>query len=315
MTKSIIRIIAGFVSAFILLSLFGCLGSSGPAGGLKIVTTIFPAYDFTKQIVRDTATVTLLIPPGQNIHTYEPSAKDIITISECNLFIYNGGESDAWVDEVLSSLDRPIPKLRMMDCVTTVYEDTLHVAEPEEGNPQKDEHVWTSPKNAIAIARGIRDAIISADHGTSYDYETQCAELVEKLSKLDADFTAFFETVPNEKKLMIFGDRFPIIYFTNDYGIEHYAAFPGCAEDTEPSPGVIAYLVDKAKEKEADTIWHVELSNTATAEMLCENIGAEPAMFHSCHGVTAAELEAGETYESLMRKNLETLRQRMGGEQ
>lgn len=314
MRHRVIRFLSAVCAVLTVLSLFGCIGSSGPSGGLKIVTTIFPAYDFTRQIVRDTATVTLLIPPGQSIHTYEPSAKDIITISECNLFIYNGGESDEWVDEVLASLDRPIPKLRMMDCVSTLYEDTLHIAEPEEGAAEKDEHVWTSPKNAVAIARGIRDAIISADHGTSYDYETQCAELVEKLTKLDADFTEFFETVPQEKKLMIFGDRFPLLYFTHDYGIEHYAAFAGCAEDTEPSPGVIAYLVDKAKEHGADTIWHVELSSTATAEMLCENIGdAEPALFHSCHSVTSEELENGETYESLMRKNLETLKQRMGG--
>ena len=166
MRKLIIRIVSSFAAILTVMSLFGCIGSSGATGGLKIVTTIFPAYDFTKQIVRDTATVTLLIPPGQNIHTYEPSAKDIITISECNLFIYNGGESEAWVDEVLASIDHPVPKLKMMDCVTTVYEDTIHIAEPEEGNPEKDEHIWTSPRNAVSIARGIRDAIILADHGT-----------------------------------------------------------------------------------------------------------------------------------------------------
>ena len=279
----------------------------------QIVATVFAAYDFARRICGDAADVSLLLPPGAESHSYEPPARDIIKISGCDLLICVGGESEAWVDSVLDSLDGQITVLRMMDCVQTVVEETVEGMENgEEHEPEEaeyDEHVWTSPKNAILIAQAIQEALSAADPDNSALYFSNRLYFVEELDALDRDFAEFFAGV--DKKLMIFGDRFPLRYFVEEYGIEYYAAFPGCSAQSEPSAATMAFLIDKVKSEGVKAVFYIEFSRHLIADSISEATGVRTALFHTCHNVTQDEMSAGVSYISLMRGNLATLREVM----
>lgn len=302
------------ILAVLLASITGCVEKNETkTGKLSIVSTIFPAYDFAKQISKEKADVTMLLPPGAESHSYEPSAQDIIKIQNCDLFIYVGGESDAWVDDILSSLDHPIKTVKMMDCVKTVTEEHVEGMEAEqeegEGTKEYDEHVWTSPKNAIKITQAIGESLSKMDGENKEFYEKNTINYVKQLNQLDADFTNFFKTVQN--KTIIFGDRYPLRYFSDTYGLTYYAAFPGCSTETEPSAATIAFLIDKVKKEKISTVFYIEFSNHRVADNIAEATGAKSAMFHTCHNVSKADLEQGATYLSLMQQNLTVLKEAM----
>ena len=295
--------------------------SDGQAGGFSIVATSFPAYDLARAVCGQAAEITLLLPPGAESHSYEPTPRDILAVEDCGLFIYLGGESDAWVETILSSLESPPETLRMIDCVDTLDEETLegmtsqghdHDHDEDHDAPalgevrEIDEHVWTAPKNAALIARAIalRAAELDAAHADTYlaaadAYDTQ-------IDALDQDFRDFFET--SGCKTLIFGDRFPLRYFAEAYGLTCYAAFPGCATQTEPSAATVAFLTEKVESEGISTVFYIEFSNHLVADSIAEAAGAKTALFHSCHNVSRQDLEDGATYLSLMRQNLETLR-------
>jgi len=292
----------------------GCgLESREDTGGLSIVATIFPGYDFARQVCGDSAEVTMLLPPGSESHSYEPSAKDIIKIQNCDLFIYVGGESDTWVENILSSIDEPVKTLRMMDCVEAVEEEIKegmdHEEEKLEEDIEYDEHVWTSPKNAVIIVEAIAAAIAGIDPENAEVYLQNPDAYVAELERLDAEFEEFFAGVEN--KVLIFGDRFPMRYFVDAYGLDYYAAFPGCASETEPSAATIAFLIDKIKTEGITTVFYIELSNHMIADSIAEATGAKTALFYTCHNVTEEQLSGGASYVSLMEENLETLREAM----
>ncbi|MFR1518001.1 MAG: metal ABC transporter substrate-binding protein [Clostridia bacterium] len=298
-----------FLTCAVILSCLAACGKAerGASGRTSVVATIFPAYDFAKHVCGEAAEVTMLLSPGSESHSYEPTAQDILKIQNCDLFLYTGGESDAWVDKILNSLDRKIPTLRMMDCVTGIEEEH----EPHEGAEAQeyDEHVWTSPVNAAKITEAIKNALCGIDGAQKELYERNAASYIADIDQLDQDFRTFFETVQN--KTMIFGDRFPLIYFTSEYGLEYYAAFPGCAEHTEPSAATIAQLIRKIKEDKISTIYYIEFSNHNIADSLADATGADTALFYTCHNVSKQQLSDGATYVSLMRENLSTLQKTM----
>jgi len=306
--------ITAVMAVALSVCLFGCASPSiqTKSDRLQVISTIFPSYDFARQVCGDAADVTMLLPPGAESHTYEPTAQDIIRIQDCDLFIYTGGESDTWVDDILSSMDKPVKTVRMMDCVDAVEEEITEgmqaeaneAGEPEE--PEYDEHVWTSPKNAVLIVQGIRDALCEVSPANADPFKNNADRYVSELDQLDADFTSFFAGVKN--KTMLFGDRFPLRYFADAYGLKYYAAFPGCSTDTEPSAATVAFLTDKAKEENLSTIFYIEFSNHLIADSIAEAAGARTALFHACHNVSKEDMEAGATYLSLMRQNLETLK-------
>lgn len=290
----------------------------GSSGKLSVISTVFPAYDFAKQICGDNADVARLLPPGSESHSYEPSAQDIIKIQNCDLFIYVGGESDVWADKILDSMDTPVNTLKMMDCVNLVEEEIVagmqdeeHDEEGEEheegGEPEYDEHVWTSPKNAGKIAEAISEAICAIDGENSEVYQENTAAYVAKLNQLDKDFTDFFAAVEN--KFLIFGDRFPFRYFADDYGIEYSAAFPGCSTETEASAQTIKNLIDIVKAENISTVFYIEFSNHIIADSIAEATDTKTALLHSCHNVSKADLESGATYISLMEQNLAVLKE------
>ena len=170
-----------------------------------------------------------------------------------------------------------------------------------------DEHVWTSPLNASAIAGQIAEVIAAADPENAEIYEENCGRYQKELLDLDAEFRNVVND--SERKLMIFGDRFPFRYFVDEYGLNYYAAFPGCAGDTEPSAATMAFLIEKVKEEGVPAVLKMELSNDDIANAIAEATGTEVRVFYSCHNLSAEDFENGETYLTMMRKNVETLKE------
>ncbi len=285
----------------------------------QIVATVFPAYDFARSAAGELADVTLLLPPGAESHSYEPTPADILRVQRCDLFIYLGGESDAWVDTILSAIEPQGDVLRMIDCVDLLEEETVEGMQGghdhEEGHDHlgevlsMDEHVWTAPRNAAAVTRiiGQRLALLDRSNGEAYAAGAEAYAL--ELEELDRDFAAFFDTLPD--RTIVFGDRFPLLYFAEAYDLDYYAAFPGCGAQTEPSAATVAFLTRKVREEGLPAVWYIEFSNHLVADSIAEAAGVETAQFHTCHNVSRADLEAGATCLSLMRANLETLREHM----
>lgn len=286
-------------------------------GGVNIVATVFPAYDFARQIAGDDGNVTLLIPPGSEAHSYEPTPQDIIRIQGCDLLVCNGGESEAWLDEILGGMDREIPAVVMLDCVDALTEEVKegmqvhgHDHDHEEHEEEYDEHVWTSPVNAQLICRAISAALCQADPAHASDYTARCTDYCAELQALDADFRG---VIANAKRhTLIFADRFPVRYFVEEYGLDYFAAFPGCADDAEPSARTVAFLIDRVREEQAPAVLYIEFSNQKMADIVCEDTGCEKLLFNSCHNVTADQLRGGVTYLELMRGNLETVKEALG---
>ena len=173
-----------------------------------------------------------------------------------------------------------------------------------------DEHVWTSPKNAAAITRLLGETLANLDPDHAGDYRTAAGDYARQLDALDEEFAGFFNGLPH--KTMVFGDRFPLRYFAEDYGLDYYAAFPGCGAQTEPSAATVAFLTEKVRGEDLPAVWYIEFSNHLVADSIAEAAETNPALFHTCHNVSQADLDAGATYLSLMEGNLETLRAVMG---
>ena len=301
----------------LLLTVTACGGDGGGEDGrLKIIAANFPGYDLTRAVTGDLAEVQLLLPPGAESHSYEPTPRDILAVQNCDLFVYLGGESDAWVDTILSSLDKPVKTLRMIDCVPTLEETPLegmeHDHDHDHGHGQVvevDEHVWTSPVNAMQIIEHIGAEIVKMDEANAEVYAANENAYLTELTALDGEIREYLATVKDP--VMVFGDRFPLRYFAEAYGITCYAAFPGCSTQTEPSAATIAYLTDLVREQKLSTVYYIEFSNHLVADSIAEATGAKTALFHSCHNVTRQQLEDGITYLTLMRGNLETLKETM----
>lgn len=289
---------------------------------LNIVTTLFPAYDFARQLAGENANVTLLVPPGSEAHSFEPTPQDIVRIENCSLLICNGGESEEWLEVVLEGLNREIPTLAMLDCVEALEEETVEgmqvVGEHDhehgendnsvhEHETEYDEHVWTSPVNACKICEAICDELCALDPDNTALYRERCDKYVRELCKLDVEFRSV--VVNGKFDTVVFADRFPVRYFVEEYGLKYYAAFPGCADDAEPSARTVAGLIDRVRDKELPAVFYIEFSNEKMADIVCEDTGCRKLLFHSCHNVSADEFEAGVTYLGLMSKNLENLKE------
>lgn len=302
------RSLALFTALITAVFLCGCSRSETPTDDrLKIVTTIFPAYDFARHIFGDKADITLLLKPGTESHSYDPSARDIVKIDGCDLFIYNGGESDAWVDNVLKTTDN-VNTLRMMSFVEALEEEELIGADEHDDHDdaEYDEHIWTSPKNAALIVDGIKSEAVKLDAVNRDFYEQNAAGYSEQILDLDCRFG---ELLANENRYFVFGDRFPLLYFFKEYDLNYYAAFPGCSSETEPSAQTVAFLTDELKKDETvNAVFCIELSNRKLAETLARENGLQTFEFHTCHNITADDLEAGESYVSLMERNYQMLK-------
>ncbi|WP_195268089.1 metal ABC transporter substrate-binding protein [Eubacterium sp. 1001713B170207_170306_E7] len=286
---------------------------------VKVVTTNFPPYDFAKQVGGENAEVTMLVPPGAESHSYEPTPQDILKIQDCDLFIYGGGDSDAWIDGILSSIDNPkMKKVAMMDCVKPVVEETVAGMEDKnnDGNDsadsnkdtvEYDEHVWLNPKNAEAIVDQIRNELdaIAPDNAAAYDQNA--IEYTHQLDDLDKRFKEMVDG--SVRKTIVVGDRFPFRYLTDAYGLKYYAAFPGCSTETEPSAATVAFLIDEVKKEKIPVVFHTELSNEKMADTIVESTGAGKRQLNACHNVTQDDFNSGKTYLDYMNENVDALRE------
>lgn len=274
---------------------------------LQIVCTSFPAYDFAREIAGDRAELTLLIKPGSEVHSYEPTPKDMIRIQESDLFICNGGESEQWAKTLVTP---ELNTIYMMDCVDTVKESTDGIYNAEDGEPELDEHVWTSPLNAIKISEEICNALCKLDTDNAEAYKTNFAAYKAQLMALDREFRQVIKN--SGKHTLVFADRFPMRYFALEYGLDCYAAFPGCSSETEPSAKTVAYLIDRVREDKIPAVLYMEFSNQKMADVICEDTGCKKLPFYSAHSVSAEQFEQGVSYLDLMRINLNSLKEALG---
>lgn len=294
-------------------------GSAGSDEKISIVATTFAPYDFARVIGGDKADVAMLLPPASESHSYEPTPQDIIKIKNCDVFIYVGGESDEWVNGILESMDTGKMKIvSLIDCVDAVEEETVEGMEPEHDHedegaadggeaPEYDEHVWTSPGNAKLIVQKISDALCETDAANAAVYEKNTSAYLVKLDQLDADFQAVVDGAV--RKTIVFGDRFPFRYFADAYGLDYFAAFPGCSTETEASAATVKFLIDKINTEHIPVVFHIELSNEKMANTISEATGAKVLLLHACHNVSKADFENGESYLSLMEKNVDALKE------
>ena len=312
------KIIAVMLALTVLFGLCGCSGADKrDSGKLKIVTTIFPPYDFARQVGGDRVELKMLVTPGGESHAYEPSPQDITEVKNCDIFICAGGESDVWTGKILDAIGmEDIVVIRMMDCVEVVEEEHVEgmaesvLGHEHEEDEEYDEHVWTSLRNAQAISQAIGEKMVELDAENAEFYRENLEEYVGRLKALDEEYGEAVQSAEN--KTLIFGDRFPFRYLFNDYGLEYYAAFPGCSTSTDVSARSVAFLINKVKDLSVPAVYYVEFSAGRVADTIGSETGAETLLFHSCHTVSKEEFEGGVTYEMLMRKNLEVLKRGLG---
>lgn len=271
---------------------------------INIVTTIFPYYDFAREVAGDKANIKLLLSPGSEPHSYDPSPSDIVAIENCDIFIYNGGESDEWVESVLSSLQNQNVKiLCMFD-----YVELLNEKNPDHTiGDEEDEHIWTSIRNAEILINVIKDEISKIDEKNSNYYLENSRKIINQLDEIDNNIKEICNSAQN--KTLVFGDRFPMIYFLNDYNLNFECAFPGCSSETEPSLKVVTHLIDFVRENEIAVVFYMDFSSGNIAKLIAEDTKAKPLRLSSCHNVTKTEFENGETYYSLMKKNYSVLKE------
>ena len=277
---------------------------------ISIVTTNFPAYDFARAVAGDKADVKMLLKPGAETHDFEPSPNDIIDIQKSDLFVYTGGESDDWVEGILTDSDAKVKTFAMMDAVETVEEEIVEgmEAEEEEGSEEEaeyDEHVWTSPKNAIKIIEKLKEELSKISPENKDVFASNTEKYTNTLSELDNKFQNIVNNA--KRKVLVFGDRFPLRYFVEDYNLEYYAAFPGCAEQSEASSKTIAFLSSKIKSEKIPVVFKIEMSSNGIAETIAKETGAKVLVFNSAHNISADDFNRGLTYAEIMEGNLEVL--------
>lgn len=289
----------------LIFPLSACTATGDMTDGLSVVVTTFPPYDFSRAVLGDGAALTMLLPPGSEAHTYDPTPGDIRKIRNADVFIYGGGESDAWMKDVLSTLDtsRTIV-LSLTEIVPLLQAESDH--DHGQNTPEYDEHVWTSPDNALLLMEAIRDAIITADPDNADRYRTAADEYMAEITALRDDFRSV--VAAKKRDLLVFADRYPFLYLSQSLGLQYYSPFAGCAHETEPGAQDVAKLIDLVKAEAIPAVFYIEFSNRRLADAVAEATGCETLLFHSCHSVSREELEGGVTYVSLMRQNLENLR-------
>ena len=315
--KSITRITALLTAVATALCLCSCASQNEAdnkdSQKLKIISTVFPPYDLARQIAGDNADISILLPPGSESHTYEPTAKEIIEIQNCDIFLYIGGENEQWAEKIISSnKSDSVKTVKLIDCVKTLEEAELHEEEHEEEHSHEtDEHIWTSPKNEQLMLTAVYDAICEADPENKAVYTKNKDSYNEQLTELDK---AYKEAVGNAKnKTIIMADKFPFRYLAEEYGLDFYAAFSSCSDESEPSAAAMTSLISKIKELKIPVVYYLEFSSTKVADTLCSETGASSLMLHSCHNVSKEDLEKGISYVDLMKQNLENLKTALNG--
>ena len=299
----------------------------------SVVSTSFPGYDFARAVTKNTNISTkMLVKPGAETHTYEPTPQDIIDIKNADMFIYVGGDSDTWVKKILKDVDtKKTHVVKLVDLVSTVNEEIVegmededehdhehdhdhshshehdhdhdhkHDHDEEEEGPEIDEHVWTSPKKAMEIVKKIAKVASEIDAAEETKINDNAEKYVAEIAQVDKDL---HQAIDGKISEIVVADRFPFRYFADEFGLKYAAAFSGCSEQTEASAKTISFLINKVKQDKIKKIYKIELSNGKIAETVSKDTGAEVLELHSAHNVTADDFSKGVTYVDLMKRNL-----------
>lgn len=327
-----ILLVVGLLSA----SAGSALADSAPeAKRLHIVTTIFPVYDWVMNVLgdqADSAEVTMLLNSGVDLHSYQPTVEDIVKIAGCDLFIYVGGESDEWVDDALAeAINKDMVVIDLLDILgdKVKEEEIVEGMEAEHDHDHEDdhedehdhdheeaeydEHVWLSLKHAKTISAAIADMLAKLDPANADSYRANAAVYAQKLDALDAQYKAAVDAAP--VKTLLFGDRFPFRYLTDDYGLDYYAAFVGCSAETEASFQTIIFLANKLDELGLPAVLQIESADGSIVRTIVENTKSRSQQIltlDSMQSVTAKDVAAGTSYLAVMEKNLDVLKAALG---
>lgn len=285
-------------------------GDTDSKSGISIVTTIFPIYDWVKNITGSAENVIYFDENGIDLHSFEPTADNIITLSSADLFICIGGESDKWVDNAVKSAENEnLRVLKLMKVTGVLEEETVEGMETDDHEEadaaEYDEHVWLSLKKAQTAVDSIADTLCEIDPENAENYRKNAADYISKLESLDSEYKSAI--VSAKGNTLLFADRFPFRYLTEDYAIEYYAAFPGCSAESEASFETMAFLIEKTKELKLDDIIVLEGSDRKIASTVASETGARIVMLDSCQSVTKKDVADGKTYISVMEENLKVI--------
>lgn len=353
----------------VLVLLLGSVMSVSAAKPLKVLTTNFPGYDFIRAIGGGNVDVEMLLPPGAESHSFEPTPKDMIAIQNADLFVTVGGENETWVARIVESFGDKAPKtVRMIEMVDAVPEEIVEGMEHEHDHDhahdaheevhdhdhandvheevhnhdhehdahegvhdhdhehdvheeihdhdhdhehdheiELDEHVWTSPKNAIRIVDALTSVLSELDPENAEIFAVNAAAYTAKLVEVDAAYQSIVDNAV--RKVIIVGDRFPLRYLADAYGLTYYAAFSGCSTDTEASAGTIAFLIDVVKSDKIPVVFYIEFSNQKIANAIAEASGVVTREIHSGHNVSKQDFQAGVTLVDLMLRNMDGLKE------
>lgn len=316
------RILAIFTAAVLIVLCASACGSAGETdadgesgGKLQVVATLFPQYDFARNIGGDKVEVSMLLPPGTESHSYDPTPSDIISISNADVFLYTGSTMEPWASTILDgAASDTLTVVDLSEHATllhegehdteiSVYDDgSEHSHEANEYDP----HIWLDLSNASAMAESIADVFCELDPENEQYYRSNCASYVAQLDGLDAEFMALSESAPDG--VIVFGGRFAYGYFVNRYNIKYVSAYESCSGESEPSVRKISEIISFVRENGIDVIYHEELSDPKVARSIASDTGAELLQFNTCHNVTSEQFENGTSFIDLMRQNLDNLK-------
>ena len=305
--KRINRALVLALGLLCLCAAFGCAAQTPKDTRPSVVVTIFPQYDFIRAIAGERVRLTMLVKPGSEVHGYDPTFSEVSEILNADLFVYAGGESDSWVQDVLDRSERGVKALTLIELVDALDEETVEgmQAEPEE-EPNKDEHVWTSPQNAIRIVEGLCDTLCELLPDEAEAMQKNAEDYIEALNELDGEFHEIMRNA--KRKTVVFADRFPFRYLCEELGLSYYAALPGCSSNEEVSLTTVAFLIERVQTEQLPGVFYIEFSDEKTADSIAAATGCQTWRMHSCHNVSRADFDSGVTYLDLMRSNAESLR-------
>lgn len=302
-----------------MIMLSGCGKIPENNDKINIVCTVFPAYDWVREIAGSHSgnfEITYLLANGSDMHSYQPTMDDIIKISSCDLFIYIGGESDSWTEDATAqSKNKNFRKISLLNSLgDSVKEEELKEGmqsdDDDSGEAEYDEHIWLSLDNAKKLCGTITDEMCALDSGNADDYRDNLSEYCNSLDTLDNQYKETLSAVHN--KTLIFGDRFPFRYLTDDYGLDYYAAFSGCSAETEASFETITFIADKIDKLNIDTVFTIEGSDDSIAKAIVsatESKNQNIVQLDSIQSVTSKQADNGVTYLSIMQSNLDVLKE------
>ena len=285
-------------------------------GKVQIVATLFPQYDFARQIGGDKVNVSLLLTPGTETHTYEPTPQDLIRINDSDLFVYTGKYMEPWAERIVGSIDSDTKIVDASKNINLIHseedehdenEEDEHHYEEEHHHHEFDPHIWLDPQNAIVMVNNITEELCSIDKENEEYYRANSKKIIAEINNLDMDIE---NTIKNSNKNKIaFGGTFAYAYFINKYKLEYVTAYDSCGESSEPSVAKVKEVIDYMKKNDIKVVFYQEASSGRIADSIAKETGAKKLVFHTIHNATQEEINNGETYISLMKKNLENLKQ------